>query len=54
VRKAVDVLMHDSYNAYDNNHDVAIIRLNQKIVFNQNAAPVCLPMNRLEPAGTNS
>jgi prostasin len=50
-RRAVEVIMHEAYEAYHKNHDVAIIRLNQKIEFGQTMSPVCLPVNKQEPGG---
>jgi hypothetical protein len=51
-RKAIDVIMHESYDSYHKNHDVAIIRLNQKLEFDQSTSPVCLPLHKQDPAGT--
>jgi prostasin len=46
-----DVIIHEAYNAYDNTHDVALMRLEHKIVFTQHLSPACLPTNKQEPAG---
>jgi Trypsin len=49
--RAVEVTIHEAYEAYHKNHDVAIIRLNRKIVFSEKMSPVCLPVNKQEPGG---
>ncbi len=43
------IILHENYNQKDPNYDIALIKLNKKIVKSKYVWPICLPMPNIVP-----
>lgn len=46
--KIAETIIHPNYNSLEKNNDIALLKLDQSITFNENIYPVCLPVEQKE------
>ncbi|GAB6028792.1 Transmembrane protease serine 9 [Chamberlinius hualienensis] len=51
VRRVIKIIIHSKYNRETHDNDVALLRMDKPVVFNQNVQPVCMPQSTFNAIG---